>query len=166
MPWEMHPMDHGTALAAAAWKYPPPYAIYNMSADKETLAEMTGGRFYAVFRDQEMVGYFCFGRSARVPWAAKEGYYSQEYIDIGLAMRPDLTGRGSGLEFFTCGLEYAGVLFPGMPIRLTVAAFNQRARKVYQRAGFIETDEFSVPGGQDFLIMVLDKKSATNPAEL
>lgn len=152
---EVKPMDRDTALAAAAWKYPQPYGVYSLDSDDETLAEMTGGDFYAVFQGWELIGYFCFGKPARVPWGEENGFYAPGYIDIGLAMRPDLTGRGQGLEFFKFGLEFARAAFPGQPIRLTVASFNQRARKVYQRAGFTETGGFTVPRGMEFWIMEL-----------
>jgi ribosomal-protein-alanine N-acetyltransferase len=57
-------------------------------------------------------------------------------LEYGLGMRPDLTGRGDGLEFVLAGLEFARRRFAPTRIILNVAAFNQRARVVYERAGF------------------------------
>ena len=147
------PMDRPAALIAAAWEYPEPYHVYNMGLDESSLKEMLGGTFYAVYSSKELTGYFCFGASARIPWAEEEGLYPQGYVDIGLAMRPDLTGMGLGQAFFQHGLDLAGTEYPG-PLRLTVACFNHRARKIYQRAGFFNTGAFTVPGGMDFIIMV------------
>jgi [ribosomal protein S18]-alanine N-acetyltransferase len=51
-------------------------------------------------------------------------------------MRPDLTGRGLGLAFVRLHLEFAHERFPDRRVILAVADFNERARKVYERAGF------------------------------
>ena len=57
-------------------------------------------------------------------------------LDYGLGLRPDLTGCGSGLEFFFAGLAFARDLYRPSRVFLHVAAFNQRACRVYERAGF------------------------------
>jgi RimJ/RimL family protein N-acetyltransferase len=62
-----------------------------------------------------------------------------EKVEIGLGLRPELTGRGLGAEFFHAGVAFARSRFPSHPISLNVAAFNERAIKVYERAGFSET---------------------------
>jgi RimJ/RimL family protein N-acetyltransferase len=68
------------------------------------------------------------------------GFYSfvprGKIVDIGIAMRPDLTGRGLGLAFVLAGLEFARETFKPATFRLDVAVFNLRARRVYERARF------------------------------
>jgi len=154
MEYTVNPMNFKAAREISTWKYPPPYAIYNMEADWRTLVEMLRSTFFTVYRGYQLAGFFCYGRSARIGWAEKQGYYAPSYTDIGLAMNPALTGQGLGLDFFKLGLNHARVLYPGRPIRLTVANFNERARKVYLRAGFQEVAEFTVPNGLEFTIMV------------
>ena len=60
-------------------------------------------------------------------------------MEIGLGLRPDLTGRGLGLDFFRAGVEFARERFRPALIVLNVAAFNERAIAVYERAGFVRT---------------------------
>jgi RimJ/RimL family protein N-acetyltransferase len=57
-------------------------------------------------------------------------------LDYGLGLRPDLTGQGLGLEFFLAGLGFAHERYRPEQVFLHVAAFNERARRVYERAGF------------------------------
>ena len=68
------------------------------------------------------------------------GFYYFEPIppdlDYGLGLRPDLTGLGLGLEFFLAGLAFARELYRPSRVFLHVAEFNERARRVYERAGF------------------------------
>jgi ribosomal-protein-alanine N-acetyltransferase len=66
-------------------------------------------------------------------------YYFEEKppdLDYGLGLRPDLTGQGRGAEFFLAGLEFAHARYRPRRVFLHVAAFNERARTVYERAGF------------------------------
>jgi ribosomal-protein-alanine N-acetyltransferase len=57
-------------------------------------------------------------------------------LEIGLGLPPDLTGRSLGLAFFRAGIDFARRRFQPKRIILAVAAFNDRARIVYERAGF------------------------------
>ena len=57
-------------------------------------------------------------------------------VEIGLGMRPDLTGRGLGLMFMRHNLDWIREAHPGAEIRLSVVSFNQRGIKVYRRSGF------------------------------
>ena len=57
-------------------------------------------------------------------------------LDIGLGLRPDLTGRGLGHDFVTFGLDFARSAFAPPAFRLLVATFNRRAIRVYEKVGF------------------------------
>jgi RimJ/RimL family protein N-acetyltransferase len=106
-----------------AWRYEPPYDFYDGDQDPVLNPE----RFYgAVGEDGTLVGFYYLEEK-------------REGVEIGLGLRPELTGRGLGAEFFRGGVEFARARFPGRPIALNVAAFNERAIKVYERAGFRET---------------------------
>lgn len=61
-------------------------------------------------------------------------------LEIGLGLRPDLTGRGLGLEFVKLGISKASQVYPDYKgdMVLRVLDTNERAVKVYERAGFRE----------------------------
>jgi ribosomal-protein-alanine N-acetyltransferase len=69
-------------------------------------------------------------------------YGEDQTIDIGLGMRPDLTGRGLGLAFVDAGLAFARGQFASRRFRLFVLTFNERAIRVYERAGFTRVRQF------------------------
>jgi RimJ/RimL family protein N-acetyltransferase len=114
------PASTETHEALASWRYPPPYDFYDGDVDPVLNPE----RYYAV-RDEadELIGFYYFEPNP-------------PDLDYGLGLRPDLTGRGLGLEFFRTGLAYARDQYQPRHIVLHVAAFNERALRVYERAGF------------------------------
>jgi ribosomal-protein-alanine N-acetyltransferase len=57
-------------------------------------------------------------------------------VEYGLGLCPALTGQGLGLRFVLSGLGFAQQRFGPRRVVLSVAAFNQRARRVYEHAGF------------------------------
>jgi RimJ/RimL family protein N-acetyltransferase len=106
-----------------AWRYDPPYDFYDGDVDPVKNPER-----HFVARDDggALVGFYYFEVKGDV-------------LEYGLGLRPDLTGRSLGLDFFRTGLEFGRELYRPARIRLYVAAFNERAIKVYERAGFRET---------------------------
>ena len=61
---------------------------------------------------------------------------------VGVGLRPDLTGQGFGASFVEQGLEFARLRFTPKRFRLSVAEFNARAARVYERVGFVRTRSF------------------------
>ncbi|MCY0876511.1 MAG: GNAT family N-acetyltransferase, partial [Firmicutes bacterium] len=83
-------------------------------------------------------GFYCIGESAQVPSGVKVGAYrtQRDVVDFGIGMRPDLTGQGLGTEFLAHVLGQIVSDYLCADIRLTVAAFNNRAIRLYERFGF------------------------------
>lgn len=148
------PMTEPLAKAITTWIYPAPYDLYNMDDDEETLDELLDGSYYASINEEgELIGFICIGDAARVAGGYLAGIYGNEQVmDIGLGMRPDLTGRGQGGYFLQESLRFIYHLTHHSPIQLVVAAFNERAIKVYERAGLKKGKAF-LSRGREFIVM-------------
>ncbi|MCA1026199.1 GNAT family N-acetyltransferase [Cytobacillus kochii] len=143
------------AVILSSWTYPPPYDFYNHAQTEDSKQEWLTGNYFCIYKQEEMIGFFCYGESARVPVKSSH-LYIDDCIDIGIGMRPDLTGKGLGSSFLTKILMEIERLFPNTPIRLTVASFNQRAIHLYEKLGFIIQHHFQRKS-TNFYIMVRKK---------
>ncbi len=136
------PMTEPDARAVAAWRYPPPYHVYDITEADDALAEMLDRRspHFAV-RDErsELVGFFAFGTAAGVTGVPEPALFAGDRtLSVGLGLRPDLTGqrRGLGQAFVLAGLDFARRTFAPESFRLFVLTFNERAIRVYESIGF------------------------------
>jgi len=141
------------AREICTWEYQPPYEIYNLnnSPTPEEVEAMLNPLYdYHAIRDEggSLVAFCSFGEDARVAG----GCYAEEVLDIGIGIRPDLTGQGLGKDFTQAVLAFAEQRFSPKVMRVTIAAFNQRAQQVCINAGFIQTDSFVNPAGRPFII--------------
>jgi len=132
----IRPMTAADAHAVAAWRYPGEYFFYDADADPDDLAELLdpaewGQRYFAAdeIAQHELAGFLVVKLTGRV-------------AEIGLGLRPDLTGRGVGESFVRTGLRFASAALGAQSYTLVVAAFNRRAITVYERAGFQEVECF------------------------
>jgi [ribosomal protein S18]-alanine N-acetyltransferase len=134
------PMSIVSASEICKWKYSKPYDIYNLSSD--TKEELLNCSYFEVRNNMdELIGFYCFGKEAQVPgWN-----YDNKPIDIGLGLKPSLTGKGLGYEFVKEGITFAQKQFIAKYFRLTVAAFNLRAIQTYEKVGFTLTSSFYHP---------------------
>jgi [ribosomal protein S18]-alanine N-acetyltransferase len=104
----------------AGWEYEAPYDFYDGRHEPIRNPE----RFFAALDgDGALVGFYYYE-------------FADGVLTYGLGMRPDLTGHGHGLEFVRAGLEFGRHRFQPARVVLAVAGFNERAIRVYQRAGF------------------------------
>ncbi len=130
------------ATAILHWTYPPPYDFYNMEVSDEAYAELLDGFYQAVVDQEQLVGFFCTGRSAQVPAGLPLGLYADDCLDLGLGRHPDVTGQDTGFAFCSFVLETVKAE-SSLPIRLTVATFNERAIHLYEQLGFRQQSTFS-----------------------
>jgi RimJ/RimL family protein N-acetyltransferase len=116
----IRPASLETQELMASWRYPPPYDFYDGDAEPVLNPE----RFFEARDDADrLIGFYYFESNP-------------PDLDYGLGLHPDLTGQGLGLEFFRTGLAFARERYRPRRVFLHVAAFNERARMVYERAGF------------------------------
>lgn len=156
--YHFHPMTEEQASIIGSWQYEEPYSLYSMEGCDSSIKEMLEEEYYyAVDNENELVGYISFGDSARVPGGYAVGIYEDEQvIDIGLGLRPDYTGKGKGREFVTDAVNFLRKQGRGECVQLVVAAFNERAMKVYERAGFVRGISFtSKIGEQDYEFLAM-----------
>ncbi len=129
MRYIFRPMSGQAAYAIACWRYEDVYSFYNAESDPDDLAELLDlhnwpDHYYeAVNAQDDLIGFIYLKRDGLV-------------VEIGLGLRPDLTGRGLGLQFLLDALDFAAQRDAPASFRLLVATFNQRAIRVYTKAGF------------------------------
>lgn len=149
----LRPILRADAGKISTWRYPEPYSTYNGNPSSVPGLLEPRYNYHSVFDEAgELAGYFCFGADATIPEGRKLGLYGNDALDVGLGMRPDLTGRGRGPEFVRAGLRFAEKRFSPPAFRLTVAAFNRRAIAVYEKVGFDPVRKFGERGPEWILM--------------
>ena len=159
MKFDIRAMSEADAEEIIGWKYPGEYAFYDMERDVEDMAELRAShvreaKYHSVYSDGELVGFYEFS-------------VDKDVVEIGLGLRPELTGRGIGSAFLDACLVFARERFDPRRFQLRVAAFNQRAIQVYERAGFVRDmiylhDFYGTP--YEFLVMSRPASNGAEPA--
>jgi RimJ/RimL family protein N-acetyltransferase len=148
------PMDEPAARKIMHWQYNPPYDLYNLIESEETIHYALDPELnYYVMRDSNggLIGFCSFGEDGQVPG----GDYSLNALDIGMGIRPDLIGQGQGKRFVNAVLNFAHHQFQTETFRVTIAAFNQPARKVWMKNGFKPSQVFvNQQTNREFIVMV------------
>ncbi|WP_341457194.1 GNAT family N-acetyltransferase [Oceanobacillus zhaokaii] len=147
-------MTENYAIEILCWKYQKPYDFYNHVLTSDAILELLTNKYFVVLdKYNQLIGYFCTGKSARVPAGERLDAYNGKFVDVGIGMKPELTGKGKGFEFFSTILSFIEENYNNNPIRLTVAAFNERAIHLYEKLGFVKNTEFQ-RGKIVFIVMI------------
>ena len=113
------PVSDEEVREISGWRYGPPYDFYDWMSAPEDLEELLDpkrrkGAYLSIFDDEEaLVGFFGIEAKDRT-------------VDVGLGLRPVLTGAGLGLDYLLAGLEFARQRHSPTRFTLTVATFNER----------------------------------------
>lgn len=126
-----------------SWQYDGPYAMYSMTEENEEesvafFSDPANGYFAIVDETGQIIGFCNFGEDAQVPG----GDYGADAIDVGMGMRPNLTGHGQGVDYAQAVFAFAQKQYPGNAFRATIAEFNERAQRVCLKHGFMVVDRF------------------------
>ena len=158
---DFRPIDETGANFALSWRYDPPYDVYNseigeIGEDVRYLLDPKNNYYSIIDEDANLLGFCCFGRDARVPG----GDYRAQALDIGMGLRPDLTGKGHGIIYVNAVLDFARRTFASNTFRVTVAEFNKRALRVWEKAFFRPIETFARDRDK-MVFVVLTRKEAT-----
>lgn len=94
-------MNEQFASEILQWQYVAPYDFYNNELSDDNVQEMLDNPYFAIINNQsELIGYYCTGTAAQVPKGQDVGAYVECCVDIGIGMKPNLTGQGLGTAFF------------------------------------------------------------------
>lgn len=135
----IRPMTPDDVEAMRAWHYPAPYDVYDLGsdpgdADIELMLADIGSRdrWFAAVDPQtdDLVGFLEFKPAD----GARE-------LEIGLGLRPDLTGIGLGPSLVAAGSAFARDRWAPEAFVMDVLPWNERAIKAYERAGFVREEE-------------------------
>lgn len=152
--FEFQPIDESSVRAILNWRYEPPYDFYNYlegDANLHYLLDPQNNFYKIVDKNDELVGYCSFGQDGQVTG----GDYYNEALDVGMGIRPNLTGRGKGVEYANAVLEFGEGLLKPKAFRVTIAAFNKRALRVWQNLEFEQQQLFERSSdGMHFVVLV------------
>lgn len=158
--WRVVPMSESHCREICTWTYPPPYQLYNWPswelmlqeemefADPAIRQEQYGA---VVDAEERLCGFVQFFPIIGV-------------TRLGLGLRPDLCGGGSGEAFVRLLVREAKRRTPLHEIDLEVLVWNERAIRAYEKAGFAITDTYErwTPSGMAaFHCMVFEEQPCT-----
>ena len=136
-------MDAADAREIPAWRCDPPHDFCDSTADPAELLDperRRGVYFSALDGENRPVGFFQLEKT-------------DEAVDVGLG--PDFAGSGLGPGFVLAGLQFARGRFSPRRFIPSVATFNGRGTRVYERAGFRREGTYTheTGGEHEFLSM-------------
>jgi RimJ/RimL family protein N-acetyltransferase len=152
------PAEKQHARAFVNWQYEPPYDIYNCPPEEIGDAvhyniDPVNNVYAMLDQNEELIGYCSYGRDAQIP----DGDYSEEAMDIGMMIKPELTGQGLGAKFAEDVINNGVGKYAPKKLRVTIAAFNKRARRVWEKNGFQQSQNFiRESDGMEFVILEKD----------
>jgi len=152
------PFTQQDALTVASWRYPGPYAVYDLDPRNcDVLAALLQPdyRYHTILREDEVIGFLCLGKDGRVPgW-----HYDDSALDLGMGLRPDLTGHGQGSICLAAVISFILRQHTAATLRTTVAGWNQRALRLCLNTGFREVGRFNSTRNEQTEYVVLVRES-------
>jgi RimJ/RimL family protein N-acetyltransferase len=150
---KFRPLTREDAEQIAGWRYQGEYSLYDIPEEQRAAAidYMTdpSSGYFGAHDDGALMAFVSMGPDGRVPgWS-----YDESALDVGAGVRPDLTGQGRGTSFLRRALAFAESRAGGVPLRATIASWNERALKATERNGFARVGSFVNPAGMSFTVL-------------
>ena len=152
------PINVAYATQIVHWRYDVPYNVYNSVSDTseiekaiQSFLDPQNDYYCLIDAHGELAAFCCFGKDAQVPG----GDYTNTALDIGLGVRPDLTGQGQGQRYIADVLNFAHSTFHSTIFRITVAAFNERALRAWKKAGFQQVQTFQARADRRLFVILI-----------
>lgn len=165
--FKFRPINRDDVSFITGWRYESPWDFYHTDhpPSEVDFAYYLDRRlaFYIVTREDDPlpIAFCSFGDDGQVAG----GDYHAVALDIGMGIRPDLTGQGLGTKLVPAVCDFADRTFAASTLRVSIAAFNERALKVWRKAGFEEVSRFFIPGRDvEFVILSSSNTSFSGAA--
>ena len=101
---DIHKLTVEEANEINTWTYEEPYNLYSFSGEEEVIEELLDGTYYGCCDDKESLSaIFVLGKMHKCQGKRCHLYGGEDVMDIGLGMKPELTGKGLGKMFFKLG---------------------------------------------------------------
>ncbi|WP_414544926.1 hypothetical protein [Nostoc sp. CCY0012] len=72
-----------------------------------------------------------------------------------MGIRTDLTGLRHGKQYAQAVIKFGATRYKAQFCRVTIAQFNKRAQRMWQKLGFEQVEEFAKTGsGEKFVMMI------------
>lgn len=162
MQFSIRPFTSADADAVASWRYPPPYGAYDASEDPS---------FEEGIRDPARWGEFDFAvddaeTGELVGFLELTAIEEQRLVEIGLGLRPDLTGRGLGPDYIGTAMAFARERWHPSTFALDVFPWNERAIRAYERAGFARGEVYvrTFPDGNEVTFLRMSRPAGPSGA--
>lgn len=139
LPLQVGKLSIEDGMTLAMWTAPGPWSV----SDSLEAPEPDEGYWAVRDADDELVGYCCFGESARPPGLADD----PSRLDVALGLRPDLVGHGLSNPLARTVVDHARVVAAGRTLRTAMGEWNDAGRRAAEKAGFKVSGYHQVPGG-------------------
>ena len=92
---DIHKLTVKEANEINTWTYEETYHLYSFSGEEEVIEELLDGTYYGCCDDKESLSAILFwGKCTSARGRDAHLYGGEDVMDIGLGMKPELTGKG------------------------------------------------------------------------
>lgn len=139
-PYSVDVLTIEDAMDIAMWRTPGPWHV------QDSLQPPRPDEGYWAVRDADnrLVGYCCFGETARPLGLA----HAPGKLDVALGMDPRYTGRHLSAAFAAAVIEHARKVADSRGLRAAVQDWNAKGRHTSEAAGFQMVGQHEVKGGR------------------